>query len=72
MLTIGWSIVSLPAVHVAARVMSLAGPGEILTSAVVPMLVEGDNVAFDERPVTNLRGLPGDRSIFALGEQPYQ
>lgn len=60
------------AVHVAARVMSLAGPGEILTSAVVPMLMEGDNVAFDERAITNLRGLPGDRAIYALGDQPDQ
>ena len=60
--------VSGVAVHVAARIMSLAGPGEILTSAVVPMLIEGDNLAFDERPVTNLRGLPGDRVIYALGD----
>ncbi len=64
--------VSGVAVHVAARVMSLAGPGEILTSAVVPMLIEGDNVAFDERPTAHLRGLPGDRRIYALSDQPDQ
>jgi class 3 adenylate cyclase/pimeloyl-ACP methyl ester carboxylesterase len=60
--------VSGVAVHVAARIMSLAGPGEILTSAVVPMLIEGDNLAFIERPATNLRGLPGDRAIYALSD----
>ncbi len=58
--------VSGVAVHIAARVMSLAEPGEILTSAVIPMLIEGDNMAFEERTSTNLRGLPGDRAIYAL------
>ncbi len=62
--------VSGVAVHIAARVMSLAGSGEILTSAVVPMLVEGNNMAFDERASTTLRGLPGDRALYALSDQP--
>ena len=62
--------VSGVAVHVAARVMSLAEPGEILTSAVIPMLIEGDNMAFEERTSTNLRGLPGERTIYALSDQP--
>lgn len=52
-------------VHVAARIMSLAQPGEILTSAVIPMLVEGDNIAFEERTTTTSRSLQGDRTIFA-------
>lgn len=54
------------AVHVAARIMALADPGEILTSAVVPMLVEGDNLSFDEWSTTTLRGLPGERMIYRL------
>jgi class 3 adenylate cyclase/pimeloyl-ACP methyl ester carboxylesterase len=61
--------VSGVAVHVASRVMSLAEPGEILTSAVVPMLIEGDNMVFVERASTSLRGLPGDRTIYALSDQ---
>jgi class 3 adenylate cyclase/pimeloyl-ACP methyl ester carboxylesterase len=64
--------VSGVAVHVAARVMSLAGAGEILTSAVVPMLIEGENLAFDERTTTELRGLPGQRTIYALSNEPDQ
>lgn len=64
--------VSGVAVHVAARVMSLAGAGEILTSAVVPMLIEGENLAFDERTTTELRGLPGQRTIYALSSEPDQ
>ena len=48
---------------------SLAESGEILTSAVVPMLVEGSNMVFDERSSTTLRGLPGDRTLYALSNQ---
>jgi class 3 adenylate cyclase len=62
--------VSGVAVHVAARIMSMAEPGEILTSAVVPMLIEGDNLAFDERASTTLRGLPGERIVYALDDRP--
>lgn len=61
--------VSGVAVHVAARVMGLAGPGEVLTSAVVPMLVEGNHMSFYERGSTTLRGLPGDRAVYALGDR---
>lgn len=57
------------AVHLAARVMSQAGPGEILTSAVIPMLVEGNNMTFDERGSVALRGLTGDRAIYSLSDQ---
>jgi class 3 adenylate cyclase/pimeloyl-ACP methyl ester carboxylesterase len=62
--------VSGVAVHVAARIMGLAGPGEILTSAVVPMLLEGDNMPFVEHAATTLRGLPGERTVYELSDQP--
>jgi class 3 adenylate cyclase len=58
--------VSGVAVHVAARIMSLAQPGDVLTSAVVPMLVEGHDITFTERLTTTLRGLAGERTIYAL------
>jgi class 3 adenylate cyclase len=59
--------VSGVAVHVAARVMGLAEPGEILTSAVVPMVVEGDSFEFEKRSEVTLRGLGGERSIYVVG-----
>ena len=37
------------AVHVAARIMALAGPGEVLVSGVMPPLVLGSRIAFDDR-----------------------
>ena len=58
--------VSGVAVHVAARVMDLAEAGEILTSAVVPMVVEGDTFEFEKRSEVTLRGLDGERSIFVV------
>lgn len=57
--------VSGVAVHIAARVMSLARSRETLTSRVVPMLIEGENLAFGERTTTELSGLPGQRMIYA-------
>lgn len=47
------------AVHIAARVMSNAGPGEILVSGAVRDLVVGSGIGFEERGVHDLRGVPG-------------
>jgi pimeloyl-ACP methyl ester carboxylesterase len=48
------------AVHIGARVMSLAGPGEVLVSSTVRDLVAGAGIAFEERGVQALKGVPGD------------
>jgi class 3 adenylate cyclase len=54
------------AVHVAARIMSLAGAGEVLVSAVLPPLVLGSRIAFDDRGTHDLRGVPGSWPVFAV------
>jgi class 3 adenylate cyclase len=54
------------AVHTAARIMSEAGPGEILVSATVMDLVEGSDLAFDDAGLHELKGLAGKRQLFRL------
>jgi pimeloyl-ACP methyl ester carboxylesterase len=46
-------------VHVAARVMALAGPGEVLVSGVVRDLALGSGLSFVERGEVELKGVPG-------------
>jgi class 3 adenylate cyclase len=54
------------AVHIAARVVSKACPGEVLaTSAVRDMLV-GSGIAFTDRGAHELRGVPGVWSLLAV------
>jgi class 3 adenylate cyclase len=53
-------------VHVAARVMDHAGPGEILTSPPVPLLVAGSGIEFDDRGEHELKGVPGTWKLFAV------
>jgi class 3 adenylate cyclase len=54
------------AVHIAARVMAQAGSGELLVSGVVPPLVAGSGIEFDERGEHELRGVPGTWKLFAV------
>jgi class 3 adenylate cyclase len=54
------SKVSGLAVHIGARVMSLAGPGEVLASSTVKDLVAGSGITFEERGVHALKGVPGE------------
>ena len=54
------------AVHVASRVMSNAAPGEILVSSTVKDLVIGAGIAFDDRGVHELKGVPGEWRLFAV------
>jgi len=53
-------------VHVAARVLEHAGPGELLASAVVPLLVSGSGIEFDDRGAHVLKGVPGEWRLFAV------
>jgi pimeloyl-ACP methyl ester carboxylesterase len=53
------------AVHIGARVMSLAGPGDILVSSTVKDLVAGANIHFDDRGTHTLKGIPGTWHVFA-------
>jgi class 3 adenylate cyclase len=54
------------AVHVAARIMALAGPGEVLVSGVVPPLVLGSRIMFDDRGSHELKGVPDTWPVFAV------
>ncbi len=45
------------AVHIAARIMALAEPGEVLVSGVIPPLVLGSRIAFDDRGSHELKGV---------------
>ena len=53
------------AVHIAARVAALAGPGEVLVSGAVPPLVTGSGIEFTPRGEHTLRGVPGVWQVFA-------
>jgi class 3 adenylate cyclase len=53
------------AVHTGARIASLAGPGEVLVSQTVKDLVSGSGLAFDERGVHALKGVPGEWRVYA-------
>lgn len=53
------------AVHTAARVMGEAGLGEILVSSTVKDLVVGSGIEFVDRGDHELRGLEGERRLFA-------
>ncbi len=53
------------AVHIGARVASLAGPGEVLVSSTVRDLVAGSRLAFEDRGACELRGVPGSWRTFA-------
>jgi class 3 adenylate cyclase len=56
------------AVHAAARIMSSAGPGEILASSTVKDLVIGSETRFDDREVHELKGIPGEWRLYAVGQ----
>jgi class 3 adenylate cyclase/pimeloyl-ACP methyl ester carboxylesterase len=54
------------AVHIGARVMSEAGPGEVLVSRTVKDLTVGSDIAFEERGARQLKGVPGEWELFAV------
>ena len=53
------------AVHIAARVLAQAAPGEVLVSATVKDLVAGSGIQFEERGVHQLKGVPGQWRLLA-------
>jgi class 3 adenylate cyclase len=52
------------AVHIGARVASLAAPGEVLVSQTVRDLVAGSGLVFEERGSHRLRGVPNEWLLF--------
>jgi class 3 adenylate cyclase len=53
------------AVTIARRVCDLAGPGELLVSAVIPPLVVGSGIEFVDRGKHQLKGVPGTWPLYA-------
>ena len=53
------------AVHIGARISSLAGPGEVYVSSTVRDLVAGSGITFDDRGRHTLKGVPGDWQVLA-------
>ena len=54
------------AVHIGARVASLAAAGEVLVSSTVKDLVAGSGIGFQSRGVHVLKGVPGEWPLFAV------
>lgn len=54
------------AVHVAARIAAIARPGEAFVSKTVRDLVAGSGLAFEDRGIHQLRGLPEEIQLYAM------
>ncbi len=57
------------AVHLASRILALAGDGEVLVSGSTYELVSG-NFAFEDRGEQELKGISGRRHVYALMREP--
>lgn len=63
---IGESDIGGIAVHLASRIMDLAGAGEILVSSTVRDLVVGSDLDFDDRGPHALKGIEGTWEIYSV------
>ena len=54
------------AVHIAARVVAEAEPGEVLVSSTVKDLVAGSGITFADRGLHALKGVPDEWRLFGL------
>jgi pimeloyl-ACP methyl ester carboxylesterase len=55
------------AVHIGARVVAQAASGEVLVSSTVRDLVAGSGIRFEDRGVQELKGIPEEWRLFAVG-----
>ena len=58
------------AVHIGARIAGVAGPSEVLVSRTVRDAVIGSNIAFTDRGIHQLKGVPGEWELFAAAPGP--
>jgi class 3 adenylate cyclase len=61
------------AVHIAARILALAGPTEVVVSWTTRDLLTGSAFTFEDRGLHELKGIAGPRAVFAVvgaGTQP--
>jgi len=54
-------------VHIAARVMAVAGPGEVVVTAAVPLAAAGTNHQFESFGEHALKGITGTWTLFRVG-----
>jgi class 3 adenylate cyclase len=54
------------AVAIGARIAARAGPGEVLVSQTVKDLVVGSGIAFEDRGLVDLKGVPGQWRLYAV------
>ena len=54
------------AVNLAARVVEQAAPGEVLVSRTVVDLVKGSGLAFEDRGLHALKGVPGEWGLYSV------
>jgi class 3 adenylate cyclase len=54
------------AVHVASRILSLAGDGDVYISATTRELIAGSNLVFEDKGEHELKGISGPRRVYAL------
>lgn len=56
-------------VHIAARISAMAGAGEVLVSRTIRDLVTGSGIALAPLGAHELKGVPGEWELFAVGER---
>jgi class 3 adenylate cyclase len=54
------------AVHIGARVLAEAGPGEVVVTSTVKDLVAGSGIEFADRGARAFKGVPGEWHVFAV------
>ena len=54
------------AVHIAARVIAAAGPGEVIASSTVKDLMAGSGVRWEDRGLRTLKGVPDEWHLYAV------
>ncbi len=57
------------AVHIAARVLGQAGPGEVLVTSTTRDLTIDAGIAYEERGAVELKGVPGGRTLYSLSRR---
>ena len=60
------------AVHVGARVLAHAGPGEVLVTSSTRDLTLDAGIDYEERGAVELKGVPGARTLYALRATPAE
>jgi class 3 adenylate cyclase len=58
------------AVHTAARILALAGAGEVLVSSSTAELLEGSGIELEDAGIHEMKGLSGGRQVFRLFAAP--